>query len=77
MERTEYIFAKSETKVEKQEALIKNQTSFIHNLKVQVRQIVNLLSARTQGLLTSNAEKNMKGQIHAITLRSEKKLEQV
>ena len=77
MEKIEYLFAKTEIKVEKQEALKKNQTSFIHNVKVQVRQIVNLLSARTQGSLMSNIEKNPKKQVHVITLKSEKELEHV
>ena len=76
MEKTEYLFAKTEIKVEKQEALIKNQAASIHNLEVQVGKIVNLLSARTQGSLTSNTEKNSKEQVNAITLRSGRQLEQ-
>ena len=48
-----------------------------YNMKVKVGKIINLLSSRAQGSLTSNSEKNQKEQAHAITLRSGKKLEQV
>ena len=60
MERIEYLFAKIEIKMEKQEALIKNQADVIHNLEVQVGQLDNLLSARSQGSLPSNTDKSLK-----------------
>ena len=40
-------------------------------------QIASLLSARTQESLPSNTDKILKEQVHAITLRSGKQLEQV
>jgi len=66
-----------EIKIENQEALIRNEASSLHNLKVQVGQIASLLSARAQGSLPSNIDKISKEQVHAITLRSGKQLEQV
>ena len=63
-----------EMKIQNQEALIRNQVS---TMEVQVGQIANLLSVRTQGSLSSNTDKISKEQVHAITLRSGKQLEQV
>ena len=42
-----------------------------------MHQIASLFSARTQELLPSNTDKMSKEQVHAITLRSGKQLEQV
>ena len=55
----------------------KNQAASIHNLEVQIGKIASMLSARTQGSLPSNTKKNPKEQVHAITLRSGKQLEQI
>ena len=60
----------------KTETSLKNQATSIWNLEVQVVQIANLLSGRPQGSLSSNAEINLKEQVKAITLRSEKQVEQ-
>ena len=67
----------TKAKIENKEALIRIQVSSTHNLKVQVGQIASLLSARIQGSLPSNTDKFSKKQVHAITLRSRKQLEQV
>ena len=69
--------ADTEIKIVNQETLIRNQVASIHNLKVQVGQIASLLSARAQGSLPSNIDKIPKEQVHAISLRSGKQLEQV
>ena len=69
--------ADTEIKIVNQETLIRNQASSIHNLEVQVGQNASLLSARAQGSLPSNTDKISKEQVHAITLRSGKQLEQV
>ena len=52
------------------EQMIRNHSSSIHNLEVQMGQLANSLSVRNQGTLPSNTEKNPKEQIKAITLRS-------
>ena len=52
------------------EQMIRNHSSSIHNLKVQMRQLSNCLSTRNQGALPSNMEKNPKEQVKAITLIS-------
>ena len=52
------------------EQMIRNHSSSIHNLKVQMGQLANSLARRNQGALPSNMEKNPKEQIKAITLRS-------
>jgi len=62
--------ANTKTKIENQEALIRNQASSIHNLEDQVGQIASLLSARAQGSLPSNTDKISTEQVHAISLRS-------
>jgi len=53
----------------------KNQAKSIDNLEVQVGQIAKLLSVRMQGSLLNNTVKNLKDQVHTITLRSGKQLE--
>ena len=45
-------------------------SSSIHNLEVQVGQLMNSLSTRNQETLPSNTENNPKEHIKAITLRS-------
>ena len=52
------------------EQMIRNHSSSIHNLEVQMGQLVNSLLTRNQGALPSNMEKNPKEQVKAITLRS-------
>ena len=52
------------------EQLIRNHSSSIHNLEVQMGQLANSLSIRNQGALPSNTEKNPKEQVKAITLIS-------
>ena len=52
------------------EQMIRNHSSSIHNLEVQMGQLVNSLSTRNQGALPGNTEKNPKEQVKAITLRS-------
>ena len=52
------------------EQMIRNHSSSIHNLEVQMGQLANSLATRNQGALPSNTEKNLKKQVKAITLRS-------
>ena len=52
------------------EQIIRNHSSSIHNLEVQMGQLANSLAIRNQGALPSNTEKNPKEQVKAITLRS-------
>ena len=52
------------------EQMIRNHSSSIHNLEVQMGQLANSLATRNQGALPSNTEKNQKEQIKAIILRS-------
>ena len=49
--------------------MIRNNSSFIHNLEVQMGQLVNSLVIRNQGALPSNTGKNPKEQVKAITMR--------
>ena len=50
--------------------MIRNHSSSIHKLEVQMGQLANSLATRNQGALLSNTEKNLKEQAKAITLRS-------
>ena len=52
------------------EQMIRNHSSSIYNLEVQMGQLANSLTTRNQGALPSNTEKNPKEQVKAITLRS-------
>ena len=52
------------------EQMIRNHSSSIHNLEVQMGQLANSLATRNQGALPSNMEKNLKEQVKDITLRS-------
>ena len=52
------------------EQMIRNHSSSIHNLEVQMGQLANSLAIRNQGALPSNTEKNPKEQVKAITLGS-------
>ena len=52
------------------EQMIRNHSSSIHNLEVQMGQLANSIATRNQGALPSNTEKNPKEQVKAITLRS-------
>src|SRR2546430_12173605 len=58
------------------EILMQNQASSIRNLEVQIGQIHNILSNRTQGTFPSDTEKNPKEQVNAVTLRSGKQLQE-
>ncbi|XP_031247431.1 uncharacterized protein LOC116105152 [Pistacia vera] len=60
---------------EKNEILVQNQSTSIRNLETQIRQIHNILTGRVQGVLSSDTEKNPKEQVHAITLRTGRTLE--
>ncbi|XP_010272565.1 PREDICTED: uncharacterized protein LOC104608313 [Nelumbo nucifera] len=55
--------------------IAKNHLSSIHNLEVQIGQLVNAVSARNQGNLPSNTETNPREQLKEISLRSGKVLE--
>ena len=52
------------------EQKIRNHSSSIHNLEVQMGQLANSLATKNQGALPSNTEKNPKEQLKAITLRT-------
>ena len=47
--------------------MIRNHSSSIDNLEVQMGQLANFLSIRNQGTLPSNMENNPKEQVKAIT----------
>ena len=51
--------------------MLKNNSSSIHNLEVQMGQLANSLSTRNQGILSRNTEKNPIEYVKAITLKSE------
>jgi len=55
---------------------LKNQVTAVHNLEVQIGQISYFLANRPQRSLPSNTETNSKEQVRAITLRSDRVLEQ-
>ena len=55
--------------------MFKNYFSSIHNLKVPMWQITNVLTTYGHGNFPSNTETNLKEQIKAITLKSGKELE--
>ena len=50
--------------------MIRNYSSSIHNLEVQMGRLETSLSTRNQSALPSNIEKNPKEQVKAIPLRS-------
>ena len=54
----------------------KNKATSIHNLRVHIGQIANLLSNRPQENLPSNTKTNPKEHVKATTLRSDKLLKQ-
>ena len=72
----QYLITTTQTFMTTTNTNLKNQVAAIHNLEVQMSQIFSLLSNRPQGSLPSNTEVNPKEHIKAITLRSEKVLEQ-
>ena len=49
----------------------------LRNLENQVGQLANNLSRRSQGGLPSNAEKNLREEVNAVTLRNGKELDEV
>src|SRR4051812_15727306 len=58
------------------EILMQNQAASIRNLEIQIGQIHNILSNRTQGTFPSDTEKNPKEQVNAVTLRSGRQLQE-
>ncbi|XP_065879878.1 uncharacterized protein [Euphorbia lathyris] len=52
--------------------LIKNQSSSIHNLEIQIGQLAKSIPSRKEGSLPSHTEENPKEHVKAITLRSGK-----
>ena len=55
--------------------MLKNRSSSIHNLEVQMGQLDSSLSTRNQGTLPRNTEKNPMEYVKAITLRSGTKVQ--
>ena len=53
--------------------IAKNHSSSIHNIKVQLGQLTNVMATQGQGNLPSNIEINLRD-VKAITLRNGKKL---
>ncbi|XP_027342241.1 uncharacterized protein LOC113855018 [Abrus precatorius] len=66
----------SESRFQSTETALRNQQASIHNLENQLGQIFRLLSERPQGSLPSNTETNPKEQVKAVTLRSDKTLQE-
>lgn len=66
---TKYIET-NEKRLESNEMLLKNQSSTIKNLVVQLGQIHNILLNRSQETLPSNTETNPRDQLNAVTLTS-------
>ncbi|KAL5545217.1 hypothetical protein UlMin_009001 [Ulmus minor] len=58
------------------QANFRNQGASIRNLEYQVGEISKLLTERSQGAFPSNTERNPREHAKAITLRSERELEQ-
>ena len=56
--------------------MFKTHSYSIHNLEVQMGQIANALTSRSQGNLPSNTETNSREHVKAITLRNGKELAQ-
>ena len=50
--------------------VLKDHSSFIHNLEVQIGQLASSLSTRNQGTFPRNTEKNPMEFVKVITLRS-------
>src|SRR3954469_6235539 len=56
--------------MQENDARLKNQKVSIKNIETQIGQLTNLLTARAQGALPSDTEKNPRDHVNAITLRS-------
>src|SRR4051812_24286270 len=56
--------------MQENDARLKNQEASIKNIETQIGQLMNLLTARAQGALPSDTEKNPREHVNAITLRS-------
>src|SRR3954471_7986378 len=56
--------------MQENDARLKNQEASIKNIETQIGQLTSLLTARTQGALPSDTEKNPREHVNAITLRS-------
>src|SRR4051812_31870398 len=56
--------------MQENDARLKNQEASIKNIETQIGQLTNLLTARAQGALPSDTEKNPREHVNAITLRS-------
>ena len=58
---------------DKFDQIVKNHSSSIHNIEVQLGQLANVVGSRTQGNLPSTTESNPR-ELKAITLRSGKEV---
>src|SRR3954467_4553846 len=56
--------------MQENDARLKNQEASIKNIETQIGQLTNLLTARAQGALPSDTEKNPREHVNAITLKS-------
>ncbi|PPS02988.1 hypothetical protein GOBAR_AA17670 [Gossypium barbadense] len=70
---TKFIFV-SKTRFQNTEIALKNQQASIQGLENQIDQWAKMISERPQGSLPSNTETNPREQLHAITVRDEKRL---
>ena len=71
----EAISSKINTQNEKYGQIIKNHSLSIHNIKVQLSQLANVINIRTQGHLSRNKEVHPKEQMNAIIIRIDKELQ--
>ncbi|GLT29119.1 hypothetical protein SLA2020_040050 [Shorea laevis] len=67
-------FQNQEAATQSLEAAVENQGASIRNLEVQLGQLANVISGRSQGALLSNTEINPKEHVKAINLRSGKQI---
>ena len=72
----EVISSKINNQNEKYDQILKNHSSSIHNIELQLGQLENVVTTRAQGHLPSNTEVNPKEQVKAITLRSGRELQE-
>ena len=64
----------SEARHQSTKATLHNQEASIHNLETQVGHIAKMPSKRPDGSLPRNLETNLREQVKAMTLRSDKEL---
>ncbi|XP_027368188.1 uncharacterized protein LOC113874166 [Abrus precatorius] len=65
-----------ESRFQSTETALRNQQASIHNLEIRLGQISRLLSERPQGSLSGNTETNPREQVNAVTLRSDRTLQE-